>query len=293
MIVDSLKSHFQVCPIGLQNALRLYFGYVTSLIVKLLAPSRFRGVGYFIPGKGNLRVHVSGVLANVRPHTADLSIFALAVEPQTATWFKVDAGDVVVDVGAHIGRYTLMAARYASKVVTIEPEPSNFSLLKDNIQLNGFSNIVAFPIALSKSRGTRSFYLATGGDTATSSLEQGWSKKRGLSPDEKIIEVEIETLDNLIAHMDLRVIDLLKVDVESHEASVLQGATNTLSKTRKLILEVSVGNERTCESLLRDAGFSLVALEELGESSNWFLFNEKYVEAPPSTTTSCRQRDCR
>jgi FkbM family methyltransferase len=263
----------------MRNALRLYFGYAVSPLAKLLFPSKFRGVGYLIPGSSTLTVCVSGVLANVRPHTADLGIFALVLEPQTASWFKVSSGDVVVDIGAHIGRYTLMAARYASKVIAVEPEPSNYLLLKANIDLNRFSNVLTLPIALSSNRGPRKFYLAAGGDTARSSLEHEWSTKMGFIPKQKALEVESETLDSLMARLDIADIDLLKIDVEGHEAAVLEGGSKSLSRTRKLILEVSRGNEKICETLLREAEFDLVAVEKSIETSNWFLFNKKSVES--------------
>lgn len=280
MIRETLKSHLQVHPIGVRNTLRLYFGYAASPIAKLLLPNRFRGVGYWIPGGANLKVHVNGVLANVRPRSADLSIFALVVEPRTAAWFAASEGDVVVDIGAHIGRYTLMAARHASKVIAVEPEPSNYSILRANIELNGFSNVLTLPLALSNNRGIQKFYLATQGDTARSSLEKGWSTKGRFSPNQKAIEVESETLDALIARLDLTVIDLLKIDVEGHEVAVLKAASKALERTRKLILEVSRGNERICEFMLREAKFDLVGLEESSETSNWLLFNRKFVETP-------------
>jgi FkbM family methyltransferase len=281
MTLDTLKSHLQIHPIGVRNAIRLYFGYAASLIVRLFLPSQFKGVGYLIPGKTNLKVHVWGVLAHVRPRTADLSIFALVLEPQTSRWFKVSPGSVVIDVGAHIGRYTLMAARYASKVVSIEPEPSNFSLLKANIELNGFANVVALPVALSNSRGTQKFYLAAEGDTATSSLEHGWAKRIGFSPEQRVREVESETLDDIVARLDLTAIDLLKIDVEGHEMAVLQGALRALNKTRKLVLEVSRGNERDCEFLLRETGFNIVAVEESEKFSNWLLSKGRFGETSP------------
>ena len=285
MMREALKSHLQVRPIGVRNALRLYFGYAASPFAKLLLPSWFKGVGYLIPGSSTLKVQVNGILANVRPRTADLSIFALVLEPRTATWFKVNPGDTVVDVGAHIGRYTLMAAKFALKVIALEPEPSNYSLLQANIELNRFSNVLALPIALSSNRATQRFYLAAQGDTARSSLEQGWSTKMGFTPSRKSMEVESETLDNLIAHLDLATIDLLKIDVEGHEVAVLSGASKALNRTRRLIIEVSRGNERPCEFLLRDAEFNLVAREESNETSNWFLLNSKFTESPNRPTT--------
>src|SRR5438445_13762141 len=149
LILSALNAYLQVRPIGVRNAIRLYISYQVSVLLYLLAPARFRSVGYLIPGRSKLTVTIGGVHANVRPGTTDLAIFATAHEPRTSSWFRVKPGDVVVDVGAHIGRYTLMAARYASRVVAVEPEPSNFFALLSNIRFNSYSNVTALCVALS------------------------------------------------------------------------------------------------------------------------------------------------
>ena len=54
-------------------------------------------------------------------------------------------GDIVVDIGAHIGYYTLIFARLVGpkgKVFAFEPEPNNFNLLIKNIKINGYKNII-------------------------------------------------------------------------------------------------------------------------------------------------------
>ncbi len=272
---SAFKSYLLVHPVGMRNAVRLYAGYVLSLLMKLLVPSRFKSVGYLIPGRSELTVSVAGILASIRPHTVDLGMLATSLEPQTRTWFQVKPGDIVADVGAHIGSYTLMAAKYALKVIAVEPEPSNFSMLRSNIRLNGFSNVVALRLSLSRNRGRMRFYLANEGDTATSSLEQDWKTRPGIAKSRKVLEVESETLDGLSDSLDLQLIDWLKIDVEGHEVAVLQGASKTLRRTRRIIMEVSDGNEKICESLLRDAGFIVVATERMSlEQSNWLVVNE-------------------
>jgi FkbM family methyltransferase len=250
---------------------------MSSFLLELLSPRKFRSTGYMIPGRSKLLVEIGGILSFVTPKTNSLAILAGLHEPKTVNWFKVASGDVVVDVGAHIGRYSLLAARWASKVVSIEPEPSNFSELLDNIRLNKFTNVIALRVALSDAPGMRTFYLASGGDTGTSSIEPEWSWRLDTSRQRKTIQVKSETLDRVIASLGLNKIDWLKIDVESHELAVLHGSRITLAMTKHLILEVAEGNEATCREIVRAAGFSLVSIDEgkkeegIRASSNWLL----------------------
>ena len=56
--------------------------------------------------------------------------------------FNPELRDTVVDVGAHLGEYTIPCAKLASKVIAIEANPEVFEILRENIQVNGLSNIV-------------------------------------------------------------------------------------------------------------------------------------------------------
>ncbi len=268
--MSASTAYLQVRPIGLRNAIRLYISYQVSLLLYLLAPSRFRSVGYLIPGHSKLTVTIGGVHANVRPGTTDLAIFATAHEPRTSSWFQVKPGDVVVDVGAHIGRYTLLAARYASKVVAVEPEPSNFSALLSNIRLNSYSNVIALCVALSDQNQKLPLHVASLGNMGSSSLEpestgQETESKRGT------VEVQCDTLDSIISRLKLEAIDWLKMDVEGHEIPALEGAQETLAKVKNVILEVSRGNETSCSKLMERAGLEYASIDVGIRSSNWLL----------------------
>jgi FkbM family methyltransferase len=237
----------------------------------------FKSTGFMIPGKSRLIVRAGGALWFVEPKTNSLAILAGLHEPRTIGWFKVEPNDVVVDVGAHIGRYSLIAARMASRVVSIEPEDSNFKMLVDNIRLNGFSNISPLQLALSDSPGNRLFYIATGGDTGTHSVEPEWRRMLDTKRRRKSITVRCETLDRVVISLGLARIDWLKIDVEGHEIEVLKGSTATLSITRNLILEVAEGNEDACRKQLGKAGMRLVSIDQgrkergIRASSNWLL----------------------
>ena len=79
-------------------------------------------------------------------------------EKLTTEKFKevVREGDVVVDLGANMGYFTLLAARLVGKegkVYAFEPEPINYSLLVKNVELNGYDNVVTVPKAVSHQSG--------------------------------------------------------------------------------------------------------------------------------------------
>src|SRR5438445_12831181 len=95
LILRAATAYLQVRPIGVRNAIRLYISYQVSNLLYLLAPGRFRSVGYLIPGHSKLTVTIGGVHANVIPGTTDLSIFSTAHELLTSHWLRVYLVEVV------------------------------------------------------------------------------------------------------------------------------------------------------------------------------------------------------
>ena len=74
----------------------------------------------------------------------------------------VQDGMVVVDIGANIGYYTLIAAKLVGNkgiVYAFEPEPSNYELLCQNIAINGYTNVVPIEKAVSKTSGKTKLYV--------------------------------------------------------------------------------------------------------------------------------------
>ncbi len=210
-------------------------------------------------------------MAYVRPQTGDLATLSGSSEPQTVKWFRVEDGETVVDVGANIGRYSLIAARSASRVIAIEPVPSNFSMLKENIKLNRFSHVIGLNIAVSDRAGQRNMYLTGEANATKSSLDEEWSRGVGRTDAIEVVRVDSDTLDNVVGRLGITSLDWLKVDVEGHEVHVLRGAQLTLQRTKRLIIEVARGNERSCMDLLRMGGLRIIAVERIGRTSNWLL----------------------
>jgi len=179
--------------------------------------------------------HVSGFFIHLNPNDFGVSP-AIGVlgwyEPSVTELFKklLKKGMVVVDIGANIGWYTLTAAqRIGTKgsVHAFEPEPLNFQFLTRSITTNNYSNVAANEICISNIEGQLAFHLALTNLGSHSTIPR---------PDRpREIYVESTTLDKAL--MNLKSIDILKIDAEGSEPEVLEGGANTLKKTRHIIME--------------------------------------------------------
>jgi FkbM family methyltransferase len=142
----------------------------------------------------------------------------------------VKEGMTVVDVGANVGYYTLLAARLvgnSGRVFSFEPSPENFALLKRNVEANGYDNVVLVPKAVSDASGTAKLSL-----DRSSSGGHGLSDFRG-GPD--TVEVETVSLDEYFAGRGHRV-DLLKVDAEGAEMAIFRGMQRVVAQSSHLVL---------------------------------------------------------
>ncbi len=160
-------------------------------------------------------------------------IYDREYEPQTTAVFKelIKSGMKVVDIGANIGYYTLLAAKLVGEHGTVwgfEPEPRNYGNLLENIQINNFENIIAIKKAVSDIQGKSPMYVSEKGDGEHSLVPNRIEVKFG------IIEVETVKLDNVITEE----INFIKTDTEGNELAVLRGARRILSGGNiKLVVE--------------------------------------------------------
>jgi FkbM family methyltransferase len=141
-------------------------------------------------------------------------------------------GDVFVDVGAHVGWFTLRAARLVGESGTVhafEPYPPNAEILRRNISRNHLRNVEIYDVAISDARGTARIARLAGSDSGSPTLGT-----RG-SADE--FDVPTARLDDALPHETYPA--LVKIDVEGHERDVLKGARETLRRARALLIEVN------------------------------------------------------
>ncbi len=142
---------------------------------------------------------------------------------------EVKAGDVVVDIGANIGYHTLTLAKLVGKegkVYAFEPHPENFALLRKNVHVNGYSNVIMEQKAVSDQQQTIKLYLATDHRTTTHSIIQH------MYTEDRYIEVEGITLDEYFAGKP--VVNLVKMDVEGAEHHATLGMRRLLRQNANI-----------------------------------------------------------
>jgi FkbM family methyltransferase len=179
---------------------------------------------------------------------------------------EVKKGNIVLDLGANIGYYSLILAKLVGKngrVFAFEPDPVNFAILKKNIQINNYQNVVAYQKAVSNQSGTLRLYQNPKNPGAHT-IYQDFKENR------TSIKVKSIKLDDYFQNHKLR-IDFIKMDIEGAEAAALLGMMNILKRNKKikiitefqpLGLERSGFGARKFLELLKELGFKLYEIDE-------------------------------
>lgn len=164
---------------------------------------------------------------------------------------KLEKDMVVVDVGAHIGVYAVIAAEKVGangKVIAVEPEPKNQKRLIENIKINRFNNIIPVKAALSSRNGTEKLYISR--HSTDHSLVNG---------NGHFVLVAVKTLDKLIEELKLKKVDLIKIDAEGMEMEILNGAENTLKNNPDIKIIVASyhypSQEKEVQNFFKNKGF--------------------------------------
>ena len=197
------------------------------------------------PKAGLLDYAPSDIMLRVTSKTEWRRLRSCSKEPFTVAWIErmIDAGDVLYDIGANVGAYSLVAARKptgAARVFAFEASLENVAALGHNIVLNGVArDVTPLPIALSNTNGLGTFNLRQ--------IEPGSAKHmlEGDSPDGPTLYAQpviTYRLDDLIRLLDLPLPHHIKLDVDGCEMAVLEGATGTLASPalKTLLVEVSM-----------------------------------------------------
>jgi len=171
--------------------------------------------------------------------------------------------DLFLDIGANIGSYTVLAAgAVGANVLAVEPIPSTFASLQNNVVLNHLaSKVSCHCVGLSNGAGTLRFTsdLDTVNHVALESERDG------------VIEVPVLTVDELCLQ---RTPAIIKIDVEGHEQAVLLGASNTLANPilMAVIMETNGSGQRYGQSddvlfeMMQKHGFSAYSYNPLDRS---------------------------
>jgi len=174
-----------------------------------------------------------GTLFNVRVNTSDILVIweIWKAKIYDDVDFPIEAGHTVVDIGAHIGGFSIRAAKLAhqGRVHAYEASSTNYAMLEKNRQLNAVNNLHIYNRAVSHQNGELQFFLP-GANGALGSLLQ--------EADSPVEIVQATTLADIIIENNLRRVDYLKMDAEGAEYDILFNCSkDTLAKVRRLVME--------------------------------------------------------
>jgi FkbM family methyltransferase len=147
---------------------------------------------------------------------------------------------VVVDVGAHVGIFTLKSARRARLVIAVEPYLPNFKLLLANIKINRLENVIPVNVALGSYNGEAELYVATksGWHTISNSRKSYLEGANSPISNDKL-KVKLRTLDSIIKEIGVKKAGFIKIDAEGSELDILKGANNTLLDNAKMKVAIA------------------------------------------------------
>jgi FkbM family methyltransferase len=176
--------------------------------------------------------------------------------------FSPNKNDIVVDVGAYLGRYTFICSNRVGeegKVVAIEANPVVFEKLRKNVELNQSTNIICLNYAVYSEKSKKKLFLREQSiDTIYSphnTVMVGRDKLTyNRSKDERFVNIDANTLDNIIHATGINSEDVkwIKIDVEGAELEVLKGAKDILSKSKELAILIEVHHLEENKNLYKD-----------------------------------------
>jgi len=245
------------------NTLRIV---LTKVAKAFLSPFRFRGKGRILstlcPRAGRIRIALFGyefwcdLSENIQ---RNIFLFGYDHEAERFIRSKLQAGDTFLDIVANVGFYALLAASIVGehgRVIAIEPNPKTFRRLKETIEANAITNVVALNLALGRERGRSDLFIDphSGNDTATMVTHDGRTS----------VKVEVYPLDEIANAHQIDSIDYLKIDVDGFEPDVFVGAKRLLSEGKIKFIQTEF-----CDYWLRRNSSSPEMLHQLVTSAGF------------------------
>ena len=196
----------------------------------------------------------------------------LTEEPLMITWIRsMHRDDVVLDVGANVGIYTIPIAKRVQTVYACELDPLNIAILKENMFLNGVTeNVVVLPFACGDSAkivDVKFRDLAYG--DALQLIEGGDPQNTRLGHKNHSSKVVQFSLDDIFVKLDLARPNKVKIDVDGNELTVLQGMKDLIRGANEVYFEDSLSDScREVVQFLLSTGFEKYQSVEMFSKNN-------------------------
>jgi FkbM family methyltransferase len=223
------------------------------------------------PGRSSALVTLEGggtvAVDLATPHGRRLYGYGFCEPASRAMRMLIGPGDVVLDAGANIGLFTVIAAGSVGprgRVIACEPSPPTMKLLRWNVDRNGYDWVDLREVALAEEPGRLELEVfAPGSGFSSFAPEQAGAGTR--------VEVEVATLDE-VAGDHLERTRLVKLDIEGAELRALRGAAGLLERARPDFivelepehLERQGSSLEEVQTLFGDAGYSAFAIGARG-----------------------------
>lgn len=190
-----------------------------------------------------------------------------ASEPHAFEVFDPAEGDIVVDMGAHVGKYTLPSANLVGDeghVFAFEAVPDHYEALEENVELNELSNVTALNAATYDEN--RDMWLV------------GWDLKPEPDPEhpeaehinpEGSMPVKALTVDSVLEEDDVQSVNYVKIDIGRQELNAIRGMEKTLRASDDVTMLVEIGEENyeEVDALLTELGFNGTAIDDSWSAS--------------------------
>lgn len=175
---------------------------------------------------GNLWLLAYRDLRLLAANRQDAHYFSVLYQEYCTDEFEVDPSDIVLDVGAWVGWFTVPAAKRAGKgglVIAVEPEPKNLAFLKANVST--LSNVRVVEKCAWRCKKRIKLYL-----------DRSTTQHSAVIPPTPTgyIWVQADTLDNVVSELGVNKVNFIKIDVEGAELEVLEGAERVLKTAKKV-----------------------------------------------------------
>lgn len=221
-------------------------------------------VSFFKPSYVSIQGHKIYIIKSDTTVSEELIINKAWEEFETEIFKQnIKKGDVIVDLGANIGYYSLIAANLVGdkgKVYAFEPDEKNFQVLRKNIQVNNYKNIFPVKMAVSDKTGNVKLYISpeNKGD------HRIYDQKAG----RETVTIKSTTLDEYFKNQK---VDLIKMDIQGSELDALKGAKKLINTNKNIkiiteyqadLLEANKSRPIDFLNLLTDLKFKLFDINQ-------------------------------
>jgi len=230
----------------------------------------FRLVSMFLPSPGKVQTFWKDII--YLPEKPAFELIILGASPHwpgsTAAFREcMKSGMAVVDLGAWIGYYTLLAASMVGetgRVYAFEPDPANYALLEKNVLENGYRNIVCRRQAVSDRSGEARLFAGE------YSVSHSLSTFAAVDPS-RSIPVTTTSLDDFFRGQGWPKIDFIKMNLEGWEGYVIEGMKELMARSPHLkimmeyypdLMQKTESDSAAMITRLTDAGFTIRIIDE-------------------------------